>query len=152
MTRIQRLLLFLRMTELSRQIWRIERIVRACELAQRRRLALALGRELKAASAAPDPRFYQTSGERAYRPWGEGTALAWARIRSGNPEVQACGIALWLAVAYHETAGSTVNASQSIHRRIIRISRALKASLAAPDEASGDESGGLLDERFAARA
>ncbi|MEM9302689.1 MAG: hypothetical protein AAGE01_11285 [Pseudomonadota bacterium] len=126
MSPLQRVLAYTRLTQLSIEMTRVEKVVQDYQQDQRHKLALALAREMKAAAAAPEPHLYQSSENSGYRDWGDGTRLGMHRVKSKNPDVQVCGIALWLAVAYHETLRLENTTAKSIHRRIIRISRELK--------------------------
>ena len=98
-----------------------------------------MAREMKAAAACDDPTRYQSSS-RTGAP--DGLKLAAARICSSNTEVQLCGIALWLAITYHETRGVPTSSSQGVHRRIIRISRELKEFLEPGSKRGGADEGG----------
>ena len=126
MSALQSMLAYTRSTQLSIEIARIEKILRDYGQDQRHKLALALQREMRSAAAARDPHLYHSSSTSGYRPWGDGTRVAMGRIKSRNQDVQICGIALWLAIAYHETKLVDRPASRAIHRRIIRVSRELK--------------------------
>lgn len=126
---LDRALAFVRTNELSRQMRRIERMVDGLDLVQRQKLARTYSKELKTAGECPEPRFYQSENGCLDRPWGDGTTVAWGRIRSDNRELQLRGMALWLAVAFYETQLAEDASGQSIHRRIIRVSRTLREAL-----------------------
>ncbi|WP_199098508.1 hypothetical protein, partial [Dyella sp. ASV21] len=78
------------------------------------------------ASRTDFPHLYGTSPQERYLPWGHGTDIGLARARSDNPEVALRGIALWLAVAYHETKESPHSSLQVRHRQLMRVLRELK--------------------------
>ncbi|MBD8527154.1 hypothetical protein [Pseudomarimonas arenosa] len=59
--------------------------------------------ELQRAAKHPVPRFYASQQMEAYSPWGDALTAAWDKICSDEPQVQLRGLAVWLAVAFHET-------------------------------------------------
>ena len=59
--------------------------------------------ELQRAAKHPVPRFYASQRVEAYSPWGDALTAAWDKICSEEPQVQLRGLAVWLAVSYHET-------------------------------------------------
>ncbi len=61
-----------------------------------------------------------------YVPWGQGTEVGYERACSGNAEVALRGMALWLAVAYHETKNSPHISLQLQHRQLMQLLRELK--------------------------
>ena len=62
---------------------------------------------------------YGTPPEDHFRPWGAGTDVGRARAL-GQPEVALRGIALWLAVAYHETKYSGMPSQQRASDELLR--------------------------------
>ena len=64
--------------------------------------------ELQRAAKHPVPRFYASQQVEAYSPWGDALNAAWSKICSEEPQVQLRGIAIWLAVAYYETANAAL--------------------------------------------
>jgi hypothetical protein len=113
---------------LHRQLKDIERRVDALPRSARVRLGVQVLREIGQASRSEFPHLYGTPPEARYQPWGQGTAIGYARTRSGNHEGALRGIALWLAVAYHETRDSEHAALQALHRQWLRVVRELKES------------------------
>lgn len=116
----------MRARQLSRQFRDIERSIRALPNRGRARLGMLTLREIGLASRSEFPHLYGTSPEARYLPWGQGTHAGYERARSSNQEVALRGIALWLAVAYHETKHSPNDRLQPQHRQLMQILRQLK--------------------------
>ncbi|PWK85247.1 hypothetical protein [Fulvimonas soli] len=117
-----------RSRQLGRQFKEIERCIKALPRQARARLGIQTLREIGQASRMEFPHLYGTAPEARYLPWGQGTEIGYARALSDNPEVALRGIALWLAVAYHETKDCTHAALQAQHRQLLRVVRELKES------------------------
>jgi hypothetical protein len=115
-----------RSRQLGRQLREIERTIQALPRHGRARLGTLALREIGQAARNDFPHLYGTPPEERYRPWGQGTEIGYARARSDNPEVALRGIALWLAVAYHETKDSPHPGLQPHFRRLMRVLRELK--------------------------
>ncbi|WEN16766.1 hypothetical protein PY254_08890 [Rhodanobacter sp. AS-Z3] len=119
-------LVMMRARQLSRQFRDIERIVRTLPKRQRERLSTFTLREIGQASQSDFPHLHGTAPEARYLPWGQGTEAGYERARSGNAEVAMRGIALWLAVAYHETKNSPHRSLQAHSRQLMQLLRELK--------------------------
>jgi hypothetical protein len=117
---------FLRAHQLTRQLREIERSVRALPQRSRAQLSVLTLREIGQASRSEYPHLYGTSPEARYLPWGQGTGAGYERARSDNPEVALRGIALWLAVAYHETKHSPQDRLQLQRLAVLRLLNELK--------------------------
>jgi len=94
-------------------------------------------RELGQASRSEFPRLHGTSPEARCLPWGQGTAIGYERARPGNLEVALRGIALWLAVAYHETKHSPGDRLLWQHRLLSQLLRELKETQTEAVSAAG---------------
>ncbi|MEO8810580.1 MAG: hypothetical protein ABI386_10075 [Rhodanobacter sp.] len=116
----------MRVRQLGRQFRDIERSIRALPKRNRERLTMLTLREIGQASRCDFPHLYATPPESRYLPWGQGTEIGYERVRSGNAEVALRGIALWLAVAYHETKTATHGGLQLRHRHLLHLLRELK--------------------------
>ena len=116
----------MRARQLGRQFRDIERSIRALPKRNRERLSTLTLREIGQASRSDFPHLYGTAPEVRYLPWGQGTDAGYERACSNNAEVALRGIALWLAVAYHETKNSTYASLQPQHRQIMQLLRELK--------------------------
>lgn len=116
----------MRSRQLGRQFRDIERSIRALPKRNRDRLSTLSLREIGQASRGDFPHLYGTTPESRYLPWGQGTAVGYERACSNNSEVALRGIALWLAVAYHETKNSPHTRLQLQHRQLMKLLRELK--------------------------
>ena len=116
----------IRARRLRQQFRDIERSIRALPVRSRIRLSTLTLREIGQAARSDFPHLYGTSPELRYLPWGQGTDAGHERARSGNGEVALRGIALWLAVAYHETKNSPHAHLRPIHRQVMQLLRQLK--------------------------
>lgn len=115
-----------RARQLGRQFREIERNIRNLPRRSRSQLGMLALREIGQASRSEFPHLYGTSPEQRYLPWGEGTDVGFARARSDNPEIAMRGIALWLAVAYHETKDTSHLKLQLQHRHLMKLLHELK--------------------------
>lgn len=120
------LIAFVRSRQLDRQFRRVARSLDTLPAAARARLSLLTLREIGQAARSEYPHLYGTPPQERYMPWGRGTATGYARAASDNPEVALRGIALWLAVAYHETKDSPYPFVRVQHRQLLRVVRELK--------------------------
>ena len=120
------LIAFVRGQQLERQFRRISKGLETLPGAARARLSLLTLREIGQAARREFPHLYGTPPQDRYLPWGRGTATGFARACSENPEVALRGMALWLAVAYHETKDSPYAFVRSRHRQLLRVVRELK--------------------------
>ena len=133
---ITRLIALSRSIQLNRQFREIEKAIAGLPLVSRRQLAAIAMREFATAAKCEFPHLYGTpDNEQRYQPWGSGTDLGYARVKSDNSQLRLRGIALWLTVAYHETRESKYGEIQSLHRHLMRTLRILKESVP-PQEAN----------------
>ena len=133
---VTRLTAMIRARQLQRQFQQIDRIVTSLPPRTRSRLGIMTLREIGQASKCEFPHLYNTAPELRYIPWGQGTDIGFGRAQSDNPEVSMRGIALWLAVAYHETKDSTHASMQPQHRQILRVLRELRDASGEPVDAT----------------
>lgn len=117
---------FVRGWQLDRQFRRIGKSLEALPATARARLSLLALREIGQAARSEYPHLYGTPPQDRYLPWGRGTGTGYARAVSDNPEIALRGIALWLAVAYHETKDSPYPFVRAHHRQLLRVVRELK--------------------------
>jgi len=117
---------FVRGRQLDRQFRHVRELLGTLPSSSRVRLSELALREIGQAARSAFPHLHGTSPEDRYLPWGSGTAIGFTRARSSNPEVALRGLALWLAVAYHETKNSRHRALQGTHRELLRVVRDLK--------------------------
>lgn len=123
---VTRLIAMTRARQLQRQFRQIDRSITALPARTRSRLAIMTLREIGQASKCEFPHLYGTTPEHRYMPWGQGTEIGFSRAQSDNPEVSLRGIALWLAVAYHETKETPHTSLQPQHRQLLRVLRELR--------------------------
>ncbi len=123
---VTRLIAMNRGRQLGRQFREIEQSINALPKRSRARLGTMALREIGQASRSDFPHLYGTPPQERYLPWGQGTDIGLARARSDNPEVAMRGVALWLAVAYHETKDTPHPGLKPHHRQLMRVLRELK--------------------------
>lgn len=119
-------MVMLRARQLGRQFNTIERSIRALSKRDRLQLSTLTLREIGQAAQGDFPHLYGTAPDLRYLPWGSGTGIGYSRAQSTNTEVSLRGVALWLAVAYHETKNSPHSAVQAQHRQLLHVLRELK--------------------------
>ncbi len=124
---VSRIIALSRAIQLTRQFREVERTIAVLPISTRRQLAAIAMREFARASRSEFPHLYGSDDStQRYQPWGNGTDLGYARMKSDNSHLQLRGIALWLTVAYHETRESKYGEVQNLHRHIMRTLRLLK--------------------------
>ena len=116
----------LRARLLARQFRDVRRRIGALSERSRARLSALTLREIGQATRCDFPHLYGTAPEARYLPWGQGTETGYERACSPNAEVSVRGIALWLAVAYHETKNAPHPSLQLQHRQLMQLLRELK--------------------------
>jgi hypothetical protein len=116
----------------------IERMIESMSPSTRARLSALTTRECEQAAQCEFPHLYATPPEQRYSPWGSGTEVGFSRVKSDNLQVRLRGIALWLAVVYHETRDSAYAEPEALHRRVLGILRMLKDSVGAGHAGSED--------------
>ncbi|HJU26961.1 MAG TPA: hypothetical protein VJ722_09820 [Rhodanobacteraceae bacterium] len=100
-------------------------------------LAELIGKECAAAGRLDTPHLYGSPPDLKPGSPGTGMDLGHDRARSDNVQVQLRGIALWIAVAYHETRDSSFPEYAELHRDVLRVMRQIKERAAGPaDRAS----------------
>ncbi|HEU4857753.1 MAG TPA: hypothetical protein VFS86_10685 [Rhodanobacteraceae bacterium] len=113
-----------RTARLRRQFSEIEHRSMELPRSYREQLAELIGRECDNVAAAPDPALYgtQTANDAAT----SGVDVGFDRARSDNVQVRMRGIALWMALVFHETRGDETPEGQDLHRSILRVMRELR--------------------------
>lgn len=109
---------------LRRQFAEIEQ--RSLELPRSYRAQLAdlVQRECAAVESSDAPDAYGTHSDNGTSV--NGLDVGFDRARSDNVQVRMRGLALWLALAYHQTRGATAADVEALHRQVLRIMRELK--------------------------
>ena len=132
-----RLLALARFLMLSRQAREIRRIVQELPVSAQRAVGQLAMAEIQNAARLPAPHFYGSEVEDRYQPWGDATQVAYSKAQSRTPQLKLRGIALWLAVAYHETRESAHPQLQGVHRDVLGLLGLLKGTYgAAPARAT----------------
>lgn len=126
---VTRIIAMSRAVRLGREFHEIERVVKSLPPSAHQKLALLTLRELAQAGRCEFPHLYGTPPEQRYAVWGSGTNTGLTRARSDNPQVRMRGIALWLAVAFHETRDSQHPQLAALHRQVLGMLRRLKESV-----------------------
>ena len=124
-----------RAIRLARQLRDVETAIQALPPGARRQLALLAMKEFANASRCEFPHLYGSPPDLKYLPWGGGSDIGHERARSDNPQMRMRGIALWLAVAFHETRDAPTRDLQLLHRNLLRVMRQLKENAAGAADA-----------------
>jgi hypothetical protein len=130
---VTRLIALSRAVQLRRQFREINKALEQLAPNVRRQLAAIALREFASASKSEFPHLYATPPDEKYRAWGSGTDIGLERLRSDNLQVRLRGVALWLAVVYHETKDSQFTEQQELHRQVLRALRMLKEAVPQTD-------------------
>jgi len=124
-----RTLALARYITLRNQLKDLERAIGGLSMDQKRALFTLAQKEFANAASAAVPHLYASENPERYAPWGNGTAIALDRVRSDNLPLKLRGIALWLAVTYHETKDLPYSEMQDMHRMVQRCVRLLRESV-----------------------
>ena len=123
---VTRILSLSRALRLGRQARQIETAIHQLPAPLREVLAALTVKELANAARAQFPHLYGSAPERTGQAWGDGTEIALERARSDNPQVRMRGIALWVAVVYHQTRDAEPGPLSALHRQVLRLLRLIK--------------------------
>ena len=126
-----RLLALARYLMLSRQARAIRRIIEALPVSAQRAVGQLAMVEIQTAARSAAPHLYGSEQTDRYQPWGDATELAFAKAQSKVPQLKLRGIALWLAVAFHETSESPHSHLRGVHRDVLGMLGLLKGTYAA---------------------
>jgi hypothetical protein len=132
---VTRLIAINRGLRLRRQLAEIERHIQVLPARVHAQLALLTRRELDQAGESDFPHLYGTPPELRYSPFGHGNEVGLGRARSDSAQIAIRGIALWLAVVYHETKDSPHANIQELHRQTLRVLRQMKEMCAGKRDA-----------------
>jgi hypothetical protein len=131
---VARIVAIARALRLSRQLRQIESAVAALSAPLRDSLATLTVKELANAARAESPHLYGSPADKVYQAWGEGADVGFERALSDNAQVRVRGIALWIAVVYHETENADHTALVGLHKQVLRLMRLIKESAGAKPE------------------
>lgn len=123
-----RLLALARWLMLSRQAREMSRIVGELPMSAQRAVGQLAMAEIQNAAREPQPHFYGSDVEDRYQPWGDASQDAYAKAQSKTPQLKLRGIALWVAVVYHETRESPHQQLQAVHRQVLGMLGTLKGT------------------------
>jgi hypothetical protein len=134
-----RLLALARYLMLSRQAREMRRIVQELPVSAQRAVGQLAMAEIQNAARTATPHLYGSEMSDRYQPWGDATQLAFQKASSRTPQLKLRGIALWLAVTYHETRDSGHSSLLGIHREVLGMLGDLKGTYAANAVANATE-------------
>ncbi len=125
---LTRLLVFCRYTVLNRQLREIKRSVLDLPITAQRAVGHLVMSEIEAATRTPVPHLYGSGSTDVHQPWGDGATLAFGRARARVPQLRLRGLALWLAIVFHETHHSPHASMQALHREVLGLMGILKGT------------------------
>lgn len=112
---LTRMLAYTRLLVLRRQWKSIQQWLITLPVDQEARLATLVYDQAVLAANHPTPQFYGSVYVESYSPWGDAADTAYALTRSLDVREQTHGIAVWLAVVFHETRNAPVAALRRLH-------------------------------------
>ncbi len=133
---VMRILALSRAVRLKRQFRDIEQRALALPSPTSALLAELIARESAAAAKLETPHLYGSPPDLKPGSWGTGMDLGFDRARSDNAQVRLRGIALWIAVAYHETKEASFPEFADLHREVLGLMRKIKENAARPADRS----------------
>jgi hypothetical protein len=125
-----RLLSTLRYMTLRRQLREMRKIIESLSPSTRSAVATLTMGEIQNAARAPVPHLYGAQDLHRYQPWSDAATQAFGKARSSVAQLKLRGIALWLAVVYHETRDMPHSGLAEIHREILGLLGHLKGTYA----------------------
>jgi hypothetical protein len=126
-----RLLSTLRYVTLRRQLREMRKIVDSLSPSTRSAVATLTMGEIQNAARAPVPHLYGSQDVHRYQPWGDAASASFSKARSSVAQLKLRGIALWLAVVYHETREMPHSGLADLHREILGMLGMLKGTYGA---------------------
>lgn len=129
---LMRMLALSRAARMRRQFRDIEQRALALPPPASAALAELIAKECAAAAKLAAPELYGSPPDLKPGGGGIGMDLGHDRARSGNAQVRLRGMALWIAVAYHETRDAAFPEFAELHRDVLRVMRQVKENAAAP--------------------
>ncbi len=132
---VHRVLVKARSVRLLRQSKLVQIRIKNIPDSRKFQLSQLMQKELGNASRHTPPHLYgsaQSLNSHGY--WGNGSDIGLDRARSDNLQVSMRGIALWIAVIYHETRDAKPQAMRNLHRNVLSMMREIReAGSARPD-------------------
>lgn len=133
---VNRILALSRAVRLQHQFREIEQRTRDLPAPTCALLAELVAKECAAAARTEAPHLYGSPPDLKPAGWGTGMDLGYERARSDNAQVRLRGVALWLAVAYHETREASFPEFAGLHREVLRLMRQIKENAVVPTDRS----------------
>jgi hypothetical protein len=130
-----RVLSTLRYLTLRRQLREMRKIVDGLSPSTRSAVATLTMGEIQNAARAPVPHLYGSTDVHRYQPWSEAASQAFQKSRSNVAQLKLRGIALWLAIVYHETRDIPHEGLTGVHREILGLLGMLKGTYGATGRA-----------------
>lgn len=115
---LTRMLAFTRLLVLRRQWKAIRQWLFQLSSEQESVLAALVYGEAVRAAKHPLPQFYASDNVESYSPWGTAVDDAFEKSRADSPQVQMRGVAVWLAVVYHETRNAPLEPLRKLHGEV----------------------------------
>jgi len=116
---------------LTRQAEVVRKAVSGLTPEQRRQTADQTLAEIQAAACLPVPHLHGDTQQSLYQPWSPVASRAAQRATDRSVQLRQRGIALWLAVVYHETRHAQDPGLHAVHRSVLGILRELKETVRA---------------------
>lgn len=129
---VTRIVALSRAARLRRQFREIEQRTHGLPALSCSLLSELITKECSAAGRSEVPHLYGSPPDLKPGSWGTGTDLGYERARSDNAQVRLRGVALWMAVAYHETREASFPEFEGLHREVLRLMRQIKENAAPP--------------------
>lgn len=120
---MNRLVAFNRAMRLRRQLTEIQKLIDGLPPRMQPQLAILVRRELDLAGKCEFPVLYGTPEDHPPGDIGTGSDVGLVRARSESMQARMRGIALWIAVVFHESRGSKDPQMLTLHRGIITVLR-----------------------------
>ncbi len=115
-----------RAARLRHQLGEIEQGIRQLSPAQCQQLTELVNRECSNIAQAEDPQLYGAQTDTVTGVVTLGIDLGYERARSDNLQVRLRGMALWIALVFHETRDASLPELAELHRQTLRVMRELK--------------------------
>lgn len=123
-----KLLMFVRAQNLSRQARVMRQVVDALPKDARSAAATQAVRAIQGAGRSRVPHLYGVENVHLYQPWSDVATQAVAKAQSGALQLRVRGVALWLAVVYHETRNAEHGGLAAVHREALGMLGDLRGS------------------------
>ena len=113
---------------LNRQAREIKRVIQSLPVTSQRSVGQLVMTEIEAAAQTMEPHLYGSTTTPAHRAWGNGASQAYSRSQSRVQQLRLRGVALWLAIVYHETRASKFPGFDGLRREVLGMLGTLKGT------------------------